>query len=311
MPKRYVPRQGVFRFALVLAAIAVAGILLDSIYWSYQRFWSKSMRVTVIDVGHGSAGLVEIPGGEVLLIDGGGFSDNAAFDVGYRIVAPLLRRKKIRTVQTIILSHPDSDHLNGLIYISRYFHVVRILSNNEPAETRGYAQLMSVVREEGIEMPDFNRLPRSWSMGKVEMELLYPFPGFMGKEETGLPGNRNNNSLVVRISFEGVSFLFPGDIMTAGERELVETSGGGLSSRVLVAPHHGRRSSNSRLFLEAVKPEIVVASTGWNNRFGALTPDVRERYESLAARILTTAEHGAVTFIIEGGRVRVKTEREE
>ncbi len=311
IPKRSISRQGGLRFAVVVVAIAVAGIVLDSLYWSYQRFWSKQMRVTIVDVGHGSAGVVEMPGGEVLLLDGGGFSDNASFDVGYRIVAPLLWRKKIRTVRTAFLSHPDSDHLNGLIYISRHFHVARILSNNEPAETRGYATLMSVVREKGIEMPDFNRLPRSWSMGKADVEVLYPFSGFKGKDGTGLSRDRNNNSLVVRITFEGVSFIFPGDIMSAGERELVATSGGRLSSRVLVAPHHGRRSSSTRLFLEAVKPEIIVASTGWNNRFGALTPDVRDRYEQLDARILTTAEHGAVTFITEGGRVRVKTEREE
>ena len=302
-------RPGFFRFAVVISAIAVTGIVLDSLYWGYQRFWSKTMRVTIIDVGHGSAGLVEIPGGEVLLIDGGGFSDNATFDVGRRIVAPLLWRKKIRTVRTLILSHPDSDHLNGLIYISRHFHVARILSNSESAETRGYAELVSTAREKGIDMPDFSRLDRSWSMGEVEMDLLYPLPGFMEKRQTGLPRDRNNNSLVLWISFDGVSFLFPGDIMATAEMELIDASGSELSSRVLVAPHHGSRSSGTRLFLEAVKPEIVVVSTGWDDRFGALHPEVRESYDRSGARIFTTAEHGAVTFTTDGKQIWVKTEK--
>ena len=302
-------RKGALRFAVVITAVAVSGIILDSLYWSYQRYWSKKVRVTIIDVGHGSAGLVEIPGGEVLLIDGGGFSDNAAFDVGRRIVAPLLWRKKIRTVRTLILSHPDSDHLNGLIFISRHFHVARILSNNEPAETRGYAELVSLAREKGIDMPDFNQLDRNWSIGAVDMDMLYPLPGFRAKRDTGLPRDRNNHSIVVRISFDEVSFLFPGDIMAAGEKELVAASGDELPSRVLVAPHHGRRSSNTRFFLEAVNPEIIVASAGWNDRFGALYPDVRESYEQMAARIFTTAEHGAVTFITDGKRIWTKTEK--
>jgi competence protein ComEC len=91
-------RSGALRFSLILAGVAVAGFLLDGLYWGYQRFWTDKMKVTLIDVGHGNASLIEVPGGEVVLIDGGGFSDNSVYDVGQRIVAPLLWRKKIRTV---------------------------------------------------------------------------------------------------------------------------------------------------------------------------------------------------------------------
>lgn len=304
-------RQGVVRFTVIVCAAAIVGMALDSLYWGHQRFFSKTMRITIIDVGHGSAGLVEIPGGETVLIDGGGFSDSAAFDVGSRIVAPLLWRKKIRTVRTLILSHPDSDHLNGLIYISRHFHVARILSNGEPAETRAYSELVSIAGEKGIDMPDFNGLNRKWVTGGVEMELLYPLPGFVGKRATGLPEERNNHSLVVRISFNGASFLFPGDIMAAGEEKLVAAFGDGLSSRVLVAPHHGSRSSSTRLFLERIKPEIIVVSAEWNDRFGALHPTVRESYDRLGARIYTTAENGAVTFVTDGERIWTEVEKKD
>ena len=98
-------------------------LILDTGYWLHQRFWHRDLRVTVIDVGLGSASLLELPGGYTILVDGGGFSDNSSFNVGEKIIAPFLWRKKIQTVDTLILSHPNSDHLNGLIYIARHFNV--------------------------------------------------------------------------------------------------------------------------------------------------------------------------------------------
>ena len=99
-------------------------------------FWHDDLKVTIIDVGQGTSALLEIPGGDCLLIDGGGFSDNSIFDVGERIIAPLLWRKKIMTVDTLILSHPNSDHLNGLTYIARYFNVKNVWSNTEKVNFR-------------------------------------------------------------------------------------------------------------------------------------------------------------------------------
>ncbi len=297
----------IFRFALGLSAFAIIGFAVDGIYWEYQRFWTDELKVTIIDVGHGSAGLVEIPGGEVLLIDGGGFSDNSVFDVGKRIVAPLLWRKKIRTVQTLILSHPNSDHLNGLIYIAGRFHVKRLLSNGESADTRGYRELMSVVREQGIRLPAYESTKRTWSVGGVDIDLLYPIPGFLDEKNSEPWRDDNNDSLVIKVSMKKISFLFPGDIMAAGENELVRTAGSRLQSRVLVAPHHGSRTSSSEAFLEAVNPDMIVVSSGWNDRYGVPHPEVLKRYKRLGARIFTTAEMGAVSFETDGETLHVET----
>ncbi|MBW2201179.1 MAG: DNA internalization-related competence protein ComEC/Rec2, partial [Deltaproteobacteria bacterium] len=133
--QRVIARPKIARF-IVVAIVLVMGA--DAYYWAYNRFWHDDLRVTIIDVGQGNSALLEMPGGACLLIDGGGFSDNSAFDVGARIIAPLLWRKKIKTVDTLILSHPNSDHLNGLLYIAEHFNVKRLWSNNEAANTRGY-----------------------------------------------------------------------------------------------------------------------------------------------------------------------------
>jgi competence protein ComEC len=122
----------------LLVILALAG---DVSYWLYQRFWQDDLRVTIIDVGQGSAALLELPGGYTTLIDGGGFSDNAIFDMGARVIAPFLWRKKIKTIDTLVLSHPNSDHLNGLIFIAQHFNIKNIWTNNEAKATLGYRLL--------------------------------------------------------------------------------------------------------------------------------------------------------------------------
>ena len=135
-------RQKLLRI-IALTTILVA--IVDTGYWTYHRFWHKDLRVTVIDVGQGSAALVEMPKGYNLLIDGGGFSGNSTFDVGARIVAPLLWHKKIRTVDTLILSHPNSDHLNGLLYIAEHFNVKQIWTNSQISNTLGFRKFMQIT----------------------------------------------------------------------------------------------------------------------------------------------------------------------
>ena len=87
---------------------------------------------------------MEVPGGHTVLIDGGGFGDNTVFDVGARVVAPFLWRKKIKTVETLVLSHPNSDHLNGLLFIAENFNTSELWANGEPADNAGYHQLTQV-----------------------------------------------------------------------------------------------------------------------------------------------------------------------
>ena len=130
--------------------LALLGGIVDAGYWIYQRFYRSDLRVTVIDVGQGSAALLQLPKGACILADGGGFADNAVFDVGARVLAPLLRRKKILTVRTLILSHPNSDHLNGLIYIADRFGVKQIWTNSERRNTVGYRRLQEVLQRRDI-----------------------------------------------------------------------------------------------------------------------------------------------------------------
>ena len=105
--------------------------------------------MTLLDVGQGSAVLLEFPGGATALVDGGGFADMAAFDVGASVVAPFLWRRKIATIDTLILTHPNSDHLNGLVFIAANFHVRDCGPTANPGRCRDMRRLMQTGARTG------------------------------------------------------------------------------------------------------------------------------------------------------------------
>jgi len=274
--------------ARVLVAVVVLALVGDICYWLNVRFLSKDLKVTVIDVGQGSSTLLELPGGYCILADGGGFYDN-----------------KIKTVDTLILSHPNSDHLNGLIYIARHFNVKSVWTNGEARNTVGYKKFMKIIKEENIDIPKFRNMPRNYKINGVALEILYPKRDFLDKRKKDKRHGTNNNSLVVKADFGKYSFLMPGDIMKSAEIELVSMSGEKLASTVLIAPHHGSKSSSTGLFLDKVNPEYIIISSGWKNRFHFPHPSVLKRYEGLDCKIFRTDISGAITMVTGGDSLNI------
>jgi len=288
-----------------IIGLVVLALLADAGYWIVRRHLNTDLRVTCIDVGQGSSSLLELPGGYTALIDGGGYSDNSAFDIGARVIAPFLWRKKIRTIDTLVLSHPNSDHLNGLIFIARHFNVKTIWSNNETRNTLGYRRLQNIISQKQVSQPNFQIMPRKQLINGVEFCFLYPPDDFLVRKAQKWR-NSNNNSLVVKVSFGRISFLFPGDITAEAERELVSLAGADLACDVLLVPHHGSRSSSSQPFLSKVEPDVAVISAGWKNRFRFPHATVLDAYESIGCRIFRTDRNGAILFKTDGNRLTIK-----
>jgi len=289
------------------AALVVISVLAaDAGYWLFQRYWNAELRVTYIDVGQGSAALLELPGGYAFLVDGGGFSDNNAFDMGARVLAPFLRRKKIRTLDTLVLSHANSDHLNGLIYIARYFNVKTVWTNGEAKDNLGYKEFKEIIDRKQIDFPEFKDMPRKQVINGVEFSFLYPPADFLYAKTTEKWRTTNSNSLVLKVAFGNVAFLFPGDIGTRAEKELVDLAAADLACDVLLVPHHGSRSSSSRAFLSKVRPDAAVISVGWKNRFRFPHATVLKAYQSSGCRIFRTDQNGAVVFTTDGDHLAVK-----
>lgn len=296
--------------------LAVAVVLLlvcsDVVYWSYVRFGRQQLRVTAIDVGQGSANLLELPGGDTVLIDGGGFSDNSAFDVGARILAPLLWRRKIRSIDLVVLTHPNSDHLNGLLFMLQHFDVKAVWSNHEPVDTAWYRKWQEILARRRIIHHDFQSLPECFERNGVRLEVLAPPRDFLRRRFTETWRDPNNNSVVVRVSLGKVSILMTGDIGEQAELELVRRySSQRLRSTVLMVPHHGSRKSSTISFLSAVHPREAVISAGWRNRFGFPHRETLERLAAVGSRVWCTADSGAIHIATNGETYQVKPTRKE
>jgi competence protein ComEC len=293
-----------------LAKAALLGIaivaLADGAYWAAkQRFGNHDLKTTFIDVAQGNAALLELPGGPCMLVDGGGFYDNR-FDVGARIVAPLLWHKKIATVESLVLSHPNSDHLNGLLFIARHFNVETVWMNREDVPNEQYQDFLDIISEKDIRIMGLEELSRPQTINGVRFQVLYPPRDFLERKTQDRWRTPNNNSLVLKVTFDKVSFLLPGDIEAEAEKELTALAGRTLKSDVLLAPHHGSKSSNTPGFLNFVDPDIAVISSGWKNLFGFPHRTIQKRYESMGYQIFRTDHGGAITITTDGTHLRVK-----
>ncbi|MBT8338722.1 MAG: DNA internalization-related competence protein ComEC/Rec2 [Desulfatitalea sp.] len=293
------------RIAGLCIVLLVGG--LDAAYWVHRRH-APRLRVTAVDVGQGSANLLQLPGGFTVLVDGGGFSDNSSFDVGRSVLTPLLGRHKIRTIDLIMLTHPNSDHLNGLLYLLDHFTVGQIWSNHEPVDTLGYRKWRTKIAAHGIAHRRFDRLPVDAEFNGVRFHILGPPRNFMQLQAKAPWRDTNNNSLVVRVSYGNISLLFTGDIEAHMEMDLVARHGAGrLGSTILMVPHHGSRSSSSRPFLEAVRPAEAIVSAGWQNYYHFPHRVVLQRLSAIGARIWRTDQCGAILIESDGAAYKIQT----
>ena len=294
--------SGVFALRGRLRPLFLASCLVlaaDVGYWVYETGLRRDLRITYLDVGQGNAALVQFPRGKRMLVDGGGFRAGD-FDVGRMVVAPYLWRQKIGRVHTLVLSHPEADHMNGLGFIAEQFSPDALWYNGDRVDSDSYRWFMALVRAARIDIktPGDPGIPDE--IEGVRVELLHPLPGTMGEGRLSRLGT-NDRSLVLRLSHAGTSFLFPGDIGSGVEAMLVRRFGGRLRSDVMLAPHHGSSTSSCAAFLEHVRPTWCVISAGFGNRFGFPHPEVLDRLRRAGVLIARTDLHGAVRMVSSGG----------
>lgn len=297
---------------MALASIASVGAMImafDGFYWLNKRFHHDDMRVTYLDVGQGTSALVEFPGGECMLIDGGGFSDNEMFDVGEKIVAPFLWSKKIGHVDRIVLSHPESDHLNGLLYILEHFTVNELWTNGIERDTKGFRRMMELAAMKRTTIKNRKDLPDNHRFGGVNLRIFWP----LVNDETMVSYSAkesNNMSMVVKMAFGRQTFLFPGDIREQAETDMINALADArdLKSRVLLVPHHGSKSSSSDVFIQTVAPDYAVVSAGYKNWFKFPHPIVLERLAAQGSTVYRTDFHGAVVMTTTGDDLKIETD---
>ena len=161
-----------------------------------------------------------------------------------------------------------------------------------------------MIQEKNIHHPPFSCIEKSYVINGVTFEILSPPDDFKARKTWEKWRDSNNNSLVLRVSFGSTSFFFPGDIMADAEEALVRAPSADLKSTVLLAPHHGSRTSSTVSFLTRVDPEVVVISSG--NGFGMPHKRVLERYKSFNCLIYRTDLHGALEMTSDGMHLEIK-----
>ena len=292
--KRFLP-------GLIILFVVVAG---DISYWYAQTHLNKGLRITFIDVGQGDSILIEFPRGKRMLIDGGGFYDDS-FDVGRKVVAPVLWKKKITILHYLVLTHPHPDHLNGLKFIASSFRAREFWENGQEYSSTPYLNLMEIVSRKRIQRIVVHDASPPRRINGVKVEVFNPPQGGMIDQKDSR-FQINNRSIVLKITYKNHRFLLTGDIEGEAEAQLVQ-SGKDLRSDVLKVPHHGSQTSSARKFLEAIEPSYALFTVGFRNIFNLPSPKVLSRYESAGCGILRTDRDGSVMFETDGENLRVTT----
>lgn len=260
-------------------------LLLPALASQVERPAPGEFLITLLDVGQGLAAVVETRHKTLVFDTGPKFGPG--FDMGGAVIEPYLRQRGITGIDTLIVSHGDNDHIGGAESLGALLPIHTAYSS-VPGRLRG---LPARACHAG----------QKWQWDGVEFAMLGPV-AVLDKE--------NDNSCVLRVGGPHGSALLTGDIERTAESTLVAHHGAGLRSDVLIAPHHGSKTSSSAEFLAAVRPREVWIPAGFLNRFGFPHGGVLERYRGIGAEALSTADAGAISLWL-GRQSRRESHRQE
>lgn len=272
----------------ILLPIALLFVLLFlKLTFPPSAYRPERLEVYFLDVGQGDCQIVAFPGGDALMIDGGGssFSD---FEVGRTVVLPFLLDRRIR-VRWIALSHYHPDHARGIVELIDVLKPDELWISSAASEDPSFGWL----HENRNHSWRIRKTARGFSrtIAGCRIRILYP-PRFIDDLYTS-----NNHSQVIRVDDGIHSFLFAGDIESEAESELNRSLNPSLSADVLKIAHHGSRSSSTLPFLRAVRPQVAVLSFRSHNRFGFPHPEVIHRLQGERIRWLSTARRGGIRIV--------------
>jgi competence protein ComEC len=282
------------------AGAVAAGLLFNFGWWQIRPMMTDTMEVTFIDVGQGDSALIRFPGGETMLIDGGGLP-GGEFDIGEHVVVPAILKKGIHHIDRMVLSHPHHDHYRGLGAVAKRFHPKELWMPDVSApeqEFEFWGNFLGSVESAGVNIKEIDAKMEPIDIGGVKLSVLYP----NGKLPKDI--DPNDTSIVLKLAYGDVSFLFTGDLTEWGEQVLL-ANGADPKSTILKVGHHGSETSSTREFLRAVSPKIAVISVGQYNRYHMPDAVVLDRLEETGTQVFRTDLHGAITIKTDGNEIEV------
>lgn len=256
-------------FLIFCIALFISGLLIEDI------FIRQKSKAVFCDVGQGDGALINL-GKEQILIDGG--PDN-------KFVGCIGKYMPYfdRTIEYLIISHPDKDHFVGAVEILRRYNIEKVFLNGDESEIPEYKEFLKLAQGKLI-VADKDS---DFKIGKAKIDFIH-----LGKYK-----NSNDNSLIFRFEYGAKSVLFTGDASVKVEKELIEKYhdlNNDLNHDILKLGHHGSKTSSAEEFLRAVNPELAIISVGADNKFGHPSYRVIKRLERLGIKYKRTDEVGNI-----------------
>ncbi len=277
-------RWGIMFLFLLILTILFSGSLA-----------AEELLVHFMDVGQGDAILIQGPEGNVL-IDGGDRWDW----VGERLIS-YLEAQGVEKLKAIVSTHPHADHIGGLPAVINKFPVEKIYDSGRVHTTRTFEEYLLLIDRKDIPYVTPRR-GEVLTVANLKFKVLHPGPDIDAY-------SLNDASIVLRLEFGEISFLFTGDAEKRAETEIIE-SGLPVSATILKVGHHGSRTSTNPFFLEEVSPAVAVIQAGEDNRFGHPHDEVLQLLGEQGIKVYRNDQAGTVVIGSDGSDYWVETEQE-
>lgn len=280
--------MGKFKWFL-LGGLMLVTVFVWFIVWDLSA--NSTLKVYFLDVGQGDAIFIEAPNRNQVLIDGG---RNKALIRQLSEVMPFYDR----SIDLVIATHPDLDHIGGLPFVLDRFSVGGFMEPGVEVDTLVYRTMEKTLEEKGIPKIIARRGMRAVLDQEVFLDILFPDRDVSGLEP-------NDASIVAKLSYGETAFMLTGDAPRKMELYLVSLDGNYLQSDVLKAGHHGSRTSSDLIFVGFVNPKYGIISAGRNNSYGHPYQEVLDVFDKLGVSVLSTADLGTIGFSSNGREVKL------
>lgn len=277
-------------FFLAMAAIIIAFF----VFWLANGKADNLLEVNFFDAGQGDVIFIKAPRGQNILIDGG--PDNS-------VLKQLEKNLDFwdKKIDLLVLTHPHSDHIGGLIEVMKRYSVGKILYTGVVHTSPDYIAWLDLIKEKKIPLLIIDR-PQTIKLGEeCAIKIIFPRESLAGKEVDSL----NNSSIAAVLTYGQSAFFFAGDIEADIEQRLI-ASKADLSADVIKIGHHGSNTSTGEEFLKAVNPKIAVIQVGKDNGFGHPSGRVLKRLERAGVKVYRTDIDGAVKIKSDGNYISVE-----
>ncbi len=270
----------------IIFSIIMLLVILGCVVWAVVLFEHRQfgLSVTFFDVGQGDAILIS-QGSQQILIDGGRDGNLLLEKLGKAI--PFWDR----TIETVIATHPDADHIAGLVDVAKAYKIGSVIETDMKSDSQTYRAWEDMIVKEGSERIEALAGEKIILKDGAEMSILFPFNNISNADEK----NSNATSVVAKLSYGENKFLFTGDLPSEQEAELVDKKME-LSSDVLKVGHHGSKYSTSEKFLDVVSPKSAVISVGAHNTYGHPGQEIIDRLLHRGVDILRTDKSGDIGY---------------